>query len=259
MKIVFLGATKFSQYLLEKLIESKFDVSLIIGIPQSFNISYSEDKVKNYLYSDLKSIAAKNKIQYLDVDSSSGKTINDCYDTIRSIQADVILVLGWYYMVPKKIRELATYGAWGIHASLLPKYAGGAPLVWAMINGETETGVTLFRLADGVDDGDIIAQEKITIEYKDYICDVYEKAKEVSADIVIENLSNIDEICFHPQDRATIEVYPQRSPEDGEIDLSMSAKKIYDFIRAQSKPYPGAFIRTGDGKKLIIDSVHIED
>ena len=70
-----------------------------------------------------------------------------------------MLILGWFYKVPKSIRDLSKLGAWGIHASLLPKYAGGSPLTWAIINGEKQTGITLFRLDDGIDDGDIISQK----------------------------------------------------------------------------------------------------
>ena len=68
-----------------------------------------------------------------------------------------MLFIGWYYIVPKSLRSLAKYGAWGIHASLLPKYAGGAPLSWAIINGEKKTGVTLFKLESGIDNGDIFS------------------------------------------------------------------------------------------------------
>lgn len=152
-------------------------------------------------------------------------------------------------MLPKSTRELTRYGAWGIHASLLPKYAGGAPLNWAIINGEKETGVTLFRMDDGVDDGDIISQKSFLIEFEDTINEIYQKATIASKEILNEVLLNIDNIKFKPQDKRKIEIYPQRKPDDGEIDLSKTSIEIYNFIRAQSSPYPGAFIKTVDGKK----------
>lgn len=162
-------------------------------------------------------------------------------------------------MIPKKTRELTTYGAWGIHASLLPKYAGGAPLNWAIINGEKETGVTLFRMEDGVDDGDIIAQKSYSIEYEDTIKEVYVKATDASKKILNKVLHNINNVVFKAQNKKNIEVYPQRKPEDGEIDFSKTSIELYNFIRAQSSPYPGAFIRTIDGKKIIIEKVRIEN
>jgi methionyl-tRNA formyltransferase len=131
-------------------------------------------------------------------------------------------------------------------------------LVWAIINGEEETGVTLFRLSDGVDDGDIIAQASFAIKHQDTIKDVYNKATTASKSLLIKALSDVDNLRFSPQDKSKIKVYPQRKPEDGEIDFTKSGIEIYNFIRAQSTPYPGAFMRTVDGKKLVIEKTRIE-
>lgn len=235
-----MGTTKFSESMLTYLLMNNFKIETIFTIPEEFYISYSSRKIKNYNYANLKYVAKKHKINIYEVESTS-KKITNYYEVIKKIGPDVILVLGWYYMVPKIIRDLAKYGTWGIHASLLPKYAGGAPLVWAIINGERETGVTLFKLDDGVDDGDIIAQKSFSIEFKDTIKEVYQKAIKASKEILIEALNNIDKIKFKPQDKSKIEVYPQRKPEDGKIDLTKTVMEIYNFIRAQTKPYPGAY------------------
>ena len=260
MKLIFFGATQFSKHVLLNLLDNELTISAVFTIPQEFNISYRREKVKNYNYSDLELICNEKNIPCYYIESSeSGKKTVDYYDIISEFKPDVILIMGWYYMVPQKIRKLARFGAWGIHASLLPDYAGGAPLVWAIINGETETGVTLFRLEDGVDDGDIIAQEKIVIEEGESIKEVYEKVTDVSKKILIKTLKNIEDIAFIPQDKSKIKIYPQRNPDDGELDLTKSSKDLYDFIRAQSSPYPGAFIKTVDGKKLIIEKARIED
>jgi methionyl-tRNA formyltransferase len=207
----------------------------------------------------LRPIAEKYNIPFYEVDALPGKRIGDYYDIIKEIEPDLILVMGWYYMVPRRIRELARHGAWGIHASLLPKYAGGAPLVWAMINGEKETGITLFRLGDGVDDGDIIEQKSFVIEFEDTIKEVYEKANEAAKDILVKSLGQIERIMPKPQVESQIEIYPQRRPEDGEIDLKKTALEIYNFVRAQSSPYPGAFIKTVDGKRLVIEKARVGD
>jgi len=259
IKFAFFGATNYSKELLIFLIENNFIPSIIFSIPQEFNISYSSKKVKNTNYANLKELADKYAISYYEVDSLEGKKIKDYENIIKKSNLDLILVLGWYYMIPKNIRELTKFGAWGIHASLLPKYAGGAPLNWAIINGEKETGVTLFRMEDGVDDGDIIAQKKFSIKYEDTIKEVYKNATIKSKDILIEVLNNINNITFNPQDKSKIEIYAQRNPEDGEIDFSKNAIELYNFIRAQSNPYPGAYFKTNDGKKLIIENVRIEN
>jgi len=258
ISFAFFGCTNFSKELLLFLIENKFIPKVIFSSPSEFYISYSDKKVKNYNHASLKEIANKYKIKYYEVDSVDGSKTKDYEKIFKDYNFDLILVLGWYYKIPKSIRNLNKLGAWGIHASLLPKYAGGAPLTWAIINGEKETGVTLFRLEDGVDDGDIIFQEKFLIEDEDTIKEVYEKATELSKQVLLKALKNIKNINFIPQDKDKIIVYPQRNPDDGEIDLTKSVDEIYNFVRAQSSPYPGAFIKTKDGKKIIIEKIRKE-
>jgi len=259
LNYAFFGSTNYSKELLLFLINNSFLPRAVFTIPEEFNISYSDKKVKNANFADIEQIAVDYNIDCFEVDSVAGMCINDYREKIESMDLDLILVLGWYYMIPNKIRKLTRYGAWGIHASLLPKYAGGAPLNWAIINGEKESGVTLFRMEDGVDDGDIISQKKFPIDFNDTIQDAYKKATILSKSILNEVLNNIDNITFTPQDKMKKEVYQQRKPEDGEIDLSQDSISLYNFIRAQSEPYPGAFIKTVDGKKLVIEKARIVD
>jgi methionyl-tRNA formyltransferase len=258
MNYIFLGCTKFSGEILNHLISIERNPAAVFTIPEEFTISYSEEKVKNSNFFDFNPICQEMDVPLFEVDSAPGKSISDYAEVISEIQPDVILVMGWYYMVPKSIRNLSKHGAWGIHASLLPDYAGGAPLVWAMINGEKKTGVSLFQLDSGVDDGDIIAQKEIQIDENDHIRHVYMKATEASKTILSEALSNLKNISYRKQNKDEIKVYPQRRPSDGEIDWSKSTEEITDFIRAQSKPYPGAFF-IHQGKKVTIWDATIED
>ena len=257
LRYVFLGATNYSKELLLDLIQNRYIPLAIFAIEKDFTISYSKTKVQNSNYANLKEIALKYNIDYYEVDSSQDKRLQNYEKIIKSLDLNLILVLGWYYMIPKNIRALASDGAWGIHASLLPKYAGGAPLNWAIINGESQTGITLFKLSDGVDDGDIIKQIKFNIEFEDTIKEVYAKATNASKKLLREILQDISNVKFIKQGKA--EIYPQRKPADGEIDLTKKATELYNFIRAQSNPYPGAYIKTVDNKKLIIEKARIED
>ncbi|EAY29765.1 methionyl-tRNA formyltransferase [Microscilla marina] len=259
MKIIFLGATQFSQEIFLHLLENNIKIHTVFTIPQEFKISYSSSKVKNYNYANLQEIAQEHNVNTIEIESTKDNRISDHYDYIKEMEPDLILVMGWYYMVPEKIRNLAKYGTWGIHASMLPDYAGGAPLVWAIINGEEETGVSLFKLDNGVDDGDLIRQKSFIITFEDTIKEVYAKATIASKEILLDALQNIQDIQFIPQDKSKIQVFPQRSPKDGEIDFQKPAYEIYNFIRAQSSPYPGAFFKTIDGKKIIIESARIEE
>ncbi len=154
---------------------------------------------------------------------------------------DLFLVVGWYYMVPASWRALAP--AYGMHASLLPAYSGGAPLVWSIINGETQTGITLFKFAAGIDSGDIAAQKSTIINYYDTIATVYQRIEALGLQLIDENLSRLakGEASLVIQDESKRTIFPQRSPNDGLIDWTLSSRKIYDFVRAQTRPYPGAF------------------
>lgn len=143
MKIVFLGCTKFSEELLNSLIDNNINISAIFTIPQEFTIRNNE-KVINRNYVDMSSISKSNNIPLYFVDENN--KLSSYENIIRDINPDIILVLGWYYIVPKVIREIPKYGACGIHASLLPKYAGWAPLVWAIINGEKKIWSYIFSI-----------------------------------------------------------------------------------------------------------------
>lgn len=241
LRFSFFGATNYSKELLLYLIAQNIKPVVIFSIPEEFSISYSKEKIKNINFGNLREIANEYDIPYYEVDSAEGKRLKDYYYILKSFKLDLHLVLGWYYMISKDIRILAKYGAWGIHASLLPKYAGNAPLNWAIIHGEKETGVTLFRMEDGVDDGDIIKQLKFEIDYKDTIKEVYEKATQVSKIILKEVLADLLQATFTPQKKELIEVYPPRAPADGKIDWNNTASNLYNFIRAQTLPYPCAF------------------
>ena len=255
MNIIFLGCTKFSEAIFEELALNKnINIQALFSIPKEYHTSYSEAPMINTNYADFGQIAGSRGIPVFWVNGKKGEKLTDYKTVIADLNPDVILVMGWYYMIPATIRDLAKYGAWGIHASLLPAYAGCAPLVWAMIEGQKKTGVTLFKLGDGVDDGDIIEQEEFEIDDTDSIKEVYDKATEKSVGIIRKVFATNYNIKFMPQVIGERKVYPPRSPKDGEIDWSWEPVKIKNFIRAQSRPYPGAWTMKGDKKVIIWDA-----
>ena len=256
-RIIFFGCTKFSEEILNHLIEEGQNIIAIFSIPEYFSISYSKKKVHNSNFSDLSRIAKAINVPFYNVDKSEDKPLEYYKSSIIELLPDVIIVAGWYYMINKEIREIPKEGAWGVHSSMLPDYAGGAPLVWALINGENKTGVTLFRMESGVDDGDIISQCEISITSDDNIKTLINKSQEISKKLISDAL-NQDQLQFFKQDKSKLKIYPQRSPEDGEIDLNWDNRKIIDFVRAQTKPYPGAWIRHGN-KKIILWDISIEN
>jgi methionyl-tRNA formyltransferase len=252
-KIIFLGSTKFSEEILKFLILKKFNITHIFSSPEEFKISYSKKNIKNYNYTDLSRLAKKYAIKFIEISKENNEKLSDFKEIIKKVAPDIILVAGWYYMIPKSILSIPKHGVWGLHASLLPKYAGGAPLVWAMLNGEKETGITLFRMKEGVDNGDIIGQRKFKINNEDTIEKMIIKSIQASKRLLSQYL-NKKELFYKNQNPNLIKIYPQRSPDDGEIDWDNDPEYIQRFIRAQTKPYPGAWTIIGNKKIIIWDA-----
>jgi methionyl-tRNA formyltransferase len=172
---------------------------------------------------------------------------------IREFQPELCLVNGWYWLIGKDTLESVPHGFIGIHNSLLPKYRGGSPLVWSIINGETRAGLSFFSFTAGMDDGDIWAQESVPIEPADYISDILKKIEGKAISIIQEKYLRIlnGQLRPTPQIHNAATFCGSRIPADGLINWGKGAGEIYDFIRAQSEPYPGAFTIL-DSKTLII-------
>jgi methionyl-tRNA formyltransferase len=250
MKIVFFGASSLGYSCCKALLDAGHEIVAIFTIPKEFNISYSPEKpVNNVLYRDFNIIGDQYKIPVFEVNQN----IKDYIENLEILKPDFILAVGWYYMIPKKILNIAGKGAAGIHASLLPKGRGNAPLVWAIINGESVTGITFFYFSDGVDDGNIIGQREILINEDETIKTLLDKVETESKSILLEYIPLIAEnkVKVWVQDESAATYYPKRTPDDGLIDWNMSSEEISRFIRAQTKPYPGAFTII-ENKKIII-------
>lgn len=252
MRIAFMGATELGWNSCRTLFDTGQDVVGIFSIPQQFRISWSQTPVTNVQYKSFEDLAAEHSIPLVYVE---GKMSDPVYaSALRSMRPDIIIVVGWYYILPRSLRELAPLGAAGLHASLLPKYRGGAPLVWATINGEPETGVTFFHFADGVDDGDIIGQAKFSIDFADDIASLVGKASQASIKLLSDFVPMLADGTAPRirQDHLQATSVPQRKPEDGGINWQQStAAQAYNWVRAQTRPYPGAFTFLRDEKVTI--------
>ena len=252
-KIIFLGTTKFSYELLEFLIGNSFKISAVFTSPKKFKISYNQSNVKNYNYADLSKLTKYHKIPIYKLHKNQDDKLKNHLHQIKELKPDIIIVAGWYFMIPESILKIPKYGVWGLHSSLLPKYGGGAPLVWAKIRGEKSTGVTLFKMKKGVDNGEIIGQCEFDIRKTDTIKELIDKSIKASKKLLLKYI-NEEKIIYTKQNESSLEIFPQRSPSDGEIDWELTTDEIDNFIKAQTKPYPGAWKIIGNYKLTIWDA-----
>jgi methionyl-tRNA formyltransferase len=240
MSLVFFGATDTGWHCLDEMLKAGLPVSGIVTGLQEFEISYAKDKVRNVRHRSFKNFQEEHGIPVLTFTRTFDE---DLVRTLARRQPQLFVVIGWYHLIPARVRALAPLGTVGMHWSLLPKYRGGSPLVWAMINGEAETGASLFYLESKVDTGDVIAQARVSIGEEDEVGELIDKLNAVSGELVREHVPKILHATASRwrQDETQATYFPPRSPEDGKIDWSWPARRIYDFIRAQTSPYPCAF------------------
>lgn len=165
------------------------------------------------------------------------------------------LIFSFYYrkMVSKKILDIPVSGALNLHGSLLPNYRGRSPINWVLVNGESETGVSLHYMTPRPDDGDIVAQAAIPISGEDTALTLFEKAVEASKELLDEVLPLIEQgtAVRTPQDHSRATYFGGRRPADGRLDWSKTAREVNNLIRAVTHPYPGAFTFKGDQKVFI--------
>ncbi|HTI05322.1 MAG TPA: methionyl-tRNA formyltransferase [Gemmatimonadales bacterium] len=167
----------------------------------------------------------------------------DAVGILESLAPDVIFVIGWHQIVRPPVMRLARVGLIGAHASILPHNRGSAPINWTLIRGEQQAGNTLMWLAEGVDEGDIIAQRAFPITPYDTCGTLYAHVAASNREMLLEVLPRLlaGERPGRPQPRGDEPVLRRRRPADGRITWDCPASMVYDFVRALTRPYPGAF------------------
>lgn len=244
MKIVYIGSVEIGYTILESVYDSGFSVNTL------FTLEF-EKKDQTSGFVDFGPLVLKNNSKLIRV---SNLNTPEYIRMISEINPDLIIVCGWQRLVCKEILEIPRLGTIGFHSSLLPKYRGRAPVNWAIIAGEKESGITMFYLTEEADAGDIIAQRAFPILLNDDCDTVYKKSARAGAELISEFLPKISAGCAprtHNPSKS-YPAYPKRTPDDGEIDFQRSAIDVYNFIRALTKPYPGAFTYLPDGCKIVI-------
>lgn len=254
MKIVVFGCTDLTEVVIKFLISQNLKPSLIVSTQESFSISY-RNNFKNLRFVSLKSLSIKYNIPYVIFKNNSHleREIKEQGDF------DFAIVAGWYHMISREVRGLFAKGCAGFHASLLPELRGGAPLNWALIQGRSKTGVSMFELGDGIDDGLLYDQEPFDITNEDDITTLVEKSKAATLLMLKRVISSIIEGSVKKYSQiGEISYSLQRSPDNSMIDWTKCSKVINNLVRASTKPYPGAFTYFNN-KKIIIWKSFVEE
>jgi methionyl-tRNA formyltransferase len=254
-KIIFMGTPEFAVPALKALYKSNQNVALVVTQPDR-----PKGRGRKIIPPPVKEVAIN--LRYELNQPSSIRTV-EFANRIENHKPDIIVVVAFGHIIPKNILAIPKIAVINIHASLLPKYRGPAPIQWAIINGETETGVTTMLMDEGLDTGDILLSSKIKIFSDDTSGTLHDRLANLSADVLIQTIERIEAGDIRPisQDHSQATYAPLLKKNDGRMNWEMPAQTLEAFIRGMT-PWPGAF--TFHGKKrlkifkaipIIIDAV----
>lgn len=234
MRIIFMGSPDFAVPALERLIDSSHDIVAVIT---------ATDKMggrggKKLLTTPVKECALKHNIPVLQPPNLKATSF---LKELKSYNADLQIVVA-FRMLPVVVWDMPPLGTYNLHGSLLPKYRGAAPIHWAVIQGETETGVTSFKLKHAIDTGDFLLQRTVQIGPDETTGDIYEKLKILGADVISETVDLIEtgQYKLIPQDESLVSKAPKLYRSTCQINWNQSIETVYNFIRGLA-PFPTAW------------------
>jgi methionyl-tRNA formyltransferase len=244
MKIVFMGTPDFAVPSFDILLKNGYE---IVGVVTATD-KWGGRGNKTLLESDVKKYALEKGLKILQPEKLNDEAF---LEELRSLGADLQVVVA-FRMLPTKVWSMPRLGTMNLHGSLLPKYRGAAPINWAIINGETETGVTTFLLQHEIDTGDILFQAKTPIGEDELVGEVYERLMHIGAELTLKSVQALESGNYQtqPQSDEKATMAPKIFHETCRINFNQPVKKVHDFIRGLS-PHPVAWSMV-DGEKLKI-------
>ncbi|GAB3503363.1 methionyl-tRNA formyltransferase [Amycolatopsis cihanbeyliensis] len=249
MRIVMFGYQTWGYRTLRALLDSEHEVTLVVTHPQS-------DHAYERIWSDsVAELATEHGIEVLLRNRPGDE---EMMSRLKEADPDLIVANNWRTWIPPEIFNLPRRGTLNVHDSLLPAYAGFSPLIWALINGEQEVGVTAHMMNEELDAGAIVLQRAVPVGPRDTTTDLFHKTVDLIAPLVAESLESISSgrTDWVPQDRSRASFFHKRAPEDSRIDWTWPAADIDRLVRAQSDPYPNAFTyHRGERLRIVRASV----
>lgn len=242
IKIVFMGTATFSQAVLEKLIEQNYHIELVVAQPDRM-----VGRKRVIKMPEVKEVALKH-----DIPVFQPQKIRNDYQAIIDAKPDLIITAAYGQMIPQAVLDIPRLGCINVHASLLPKYRGGAPVHYALLNGDEKTGVTIMYMVKKMDAGNIIYQKETLIDENETLGELYDRLSVIGAEALIEALPAIIKgtNASIVQDETLVTYSPIITREQEKIDFNKSAKDVHNQIRGLN-PFPGAYT-TYQGKTVKI-------
>ncbi|MEV7892837.1 methionyl-tRNA formyltransferase [Streptomyces cyaneofuscatus] len=233
MRVVMFGYQTWGHRTLQALLDSEHDVVTVVTHPKS---EHAYEKIWSDSVADL---AEKHGIPVI----IRNRPDDELVERLKEVAPDIIVANNWRTWMPPEIYNLPVHGTLNIHDSLLPAYAGFSPLIWALINGEPEVGVTAHLMDEELDAGDIVIQRSVAVGSTDTTTDLFHRTVDLIAPVTTEALGLIasGQTEFTRQDRSKASFFHKRAEEDIRIDWTWPAEDLERLIRAQSAPYPSAF------------------
>lgn len=236
MNIIFMGTPDFAVPTLEALFAQGYIIDLVVTQKDR-----PKGRGKKFLYTPVKEKAMELGLEVYQPDSINSP---ESVDFLRRIVPDFIVVVAYGQILKESILEIPRYGSYNVHASLLPKYRGAAPINWAIIDGESKTGVTIMEMEEGLDTGDIILKESIPIEMEDDSLSIHNKLSQLGAKLIIRALEKISfgDYSKVPQNHLESTYAAKLDKDLGKIDWNKSTVEIVNLIRGL-KPWPNAYFK----------------
>ena len=248
LRILFLGTPDFAVASLDMLLKNNYDVVGIVTSPDKpagRGLELKRSAVKEYVMSRNMSVLQPENLKS-----------QDFLDQIKELNPNLAIVVA-FRKLPKEVWSLPKLGTFNLHGSLLPHYRGAAPINWAIINGEKESGVTTFFLDEEIDTGKIILRAKENIREEDTAGDLYERLMKDGADLVLKTVRAIETGNYSPENQSTLlkpnekaKVAPKIFKDDCKINWKKKTEDVYDFIRGLS-PYPTAWTEIKKGDEVL--------
>lgn len=250
MRVVFFGFQTWGYKTLQALIDTDHQVVLAVSHP------FSDESYKAIWAAPVDELAREHGIPLHLTERVDAETI----DLVKRAEPDVIVVNSWYYRMPAELYNLPRHGTLNFHDSLLPRFTGFSPVLWALISGESEFGLTVHRMDDGLDTGDILVQRSVPIGPTDTGTELVLRGMDLIPDVLTEALTALESgtAIWRPQNKAERTFFHKRSERDSLLDWSWSAADLARFVRALSDPYPRAFTFYR-GERIEVLEAHVSD